>query len=1112
MRFAYAFVILLLLSIAIAVTTTNNHFQVVPNLLMLNWTNNYSADVFIYFSKDNVTVELLNSTTFTPIYGQQNTLTRCTSLAGQGYTIIVQDKNSTIFNNTFSYSSGDNITISLIDVNNAYCNPGRYFTNSLLLQDKNNATEYVNLTIYVDIPITQSRFHGSIQNGYHSFYFNSSLLDNASYVLINITPKDSVGIFLVDNGSIIASSVGDEIIEKIKPEKFYEIRVSGNQTYIGNLILSGLNSSFEGINFGVLNSSQSNSTIFTIENNADSTENNLIEKIELYHLDEFSGNSASNFTFFVPAATSIKAVLNWLGNSGFVLNLYNSSNIPVKSSSRVQTIFKNASVNPQEYLTFNVSPGIWMIEVKNLTVPSQYNLTIYQLVPSYITTNFSSISLNKGDKIDINASLLVHETTWNGRYEGYIKYSSNKGALKIPISFNVTTPVLLINNTINFNEIKIKENYGNDAIIRILLPLNNTGIYSTNLTFLSSDGLTYLNDKINITLPTNIQILPFSMQYASINFSYNSSAPKGIYKGWIYINTTDQRASPRGYYNISVELELTDQLIINLLELKTSDNSQTIKNVSMEENTTAKFKIFYINGTEIADGSLGLQNFQIWLNHANLSYRVPTSGSLSIFNGTNPIYAGGDYEINFTVPANILGGIYNTFVSFVWPKNVNYTATASNTSLVVNNTALYMHTQNSTSLALETSKSTTFVVNVTNYGERSLSSYTIRLNESCSGYSVSALSLQGCSGSMSGDSFTITPQAYSSCALIWKIEAGSTNASSCTAHVIATPSHGWYDPSYINLSVVVRTPQSNTATTTTIAEEELLVEEKPEVKYFSVEMNTKVSVEQGKNKSLEIKVRNLYTKTQAVKILVSSINSSWFIVSPSSEVNIVKNDYYIYRVIFSVPEDANLGDYKGKIRVESKYNYQDIDFTLSVLPGDSLKNLINVTINSYEQKIRELEEIVNASQNETIKARFEEIKSKVAELKSYIDKNDYQSAYNKLYDVKKLLDEFQITQQEVTQKPKAYVSWPMILIGGSGALFVSALGYTAFDSMKKKGFSFKVKNSTKKIDAKKELKEIKESLKLKELEEEIIKIKEKEKELEEEIKSIEEKEKELEKS
>ncbi|MEM5799863.1 MAG: hypothetical protein QXZ43_04345, partial [Candidatus Aenigmatarchaeota archaeon] len=79
-------------------------------------------------------------------------------------------------------------------------------------------------------------------------------------------------------------------------------------------------------------------------------------------------------------------------------------------------------------------------------------------------------------------------------------------------------------------------------------------------------------------------------------------------------------------------------------------------------------------------------------------------------------------------------------------------------------------------------------------------------------------------------------------------------------------------------------------------------------------------------------------------------------------------------------------------------------------------------------------------------------------------------------------------------------------------LFASALGYTAFETMKKKGFSFKVKSKTPKVDTRKELKEIKESLKLKELEEEIKKVKEKEKELEEEIKSIEEKEKQLEKS
>jgi hypothetical protein len=260
-------------------------------------------------------------------------------------------------------------------------------------------------------------------------------------------------------------------------------------------------------------------------------------------------------------------------------------------------------------------------------------------------------------------------------------------------------------------------------------------------------------------------------------------------------------------------------------------------------------------------------------------------------------------------------------------------------------------------------------------------------------------------------------------------------------------------------------------------------------------------------------VKNLYTTRQTIKLSLSSINSSWFIISPAENA-IAKGDYYIYRVIFTIPKDAPIGDYKGKIKIESSHHSEEVPITLTVLPGDELKNLINTTINAYDAKLNELLSKFNSTQNETIRSKLEEIKSKVNELKSYLAKNDYSAAYSKLYDVKKLFDEmqnFEETREEAKEIPKANFNWPLMLIASSGVLFASVLGYTAFETMKKKGFSFNVKSKPK-VDTKKELLEIKQNFKLKELEEEIKVVKEREKELEEEIKRIEEKEKEIEKN
>ncbi|MEM5777351.1 MAG: hypothetical protein QXJ06_02785 [Candidatus Aenigmatarchaeota archaeon] len=1107
MRLVIFFIFITMFTFVFALTTPNNHFEVVPSIANLNLTNNYSSDVYIYFNKSDLVVEVLNSTPFKPIYSQQNILTKC-QYTNQGYKILVLNKNESIYNATIEgYNKNDNVTIAFLDLNHLDCSPGRYASNITFI-DKNNQSEYVNLSVYIDIPISLEnnlQFNGNIEDKCHSFYFNSSLIENSTNVIINVTPSQDIELFLLEGNSLLANS-NNIIISKILPLKIYEIRLCGKQNYLGNLVYSGLNASVDKIDFGTLNVSHEKETTIFIENTADFTEPNINENIELYHLEKFYDSSQNNFTFIIPEnVLFVKAVLEWDGNSNYSLTLYDSDDIVKAQSYNRQKNFKNANVTSKEYIYFNnPSSGLWKIEVKNLSAPVAYNLTIYQQVPSYILSNFSSINLNKNQKTGINISIKVPETAWNGKYEGTIKYNSTRGgAVLIPIEFNVTTGVLLVNNSLNFNTLNIIENYGKNATVEVQLPVNNTGIYDLSLALTSSLKLYNSNNSINITHPNNILLTAKSSKYVSINFTFNDSAPKGTYIGWIYLNTTGEepdRAHPKPHFNISVQFVLTDELRVDILEIKTSTGTQILKNPNNDENVTVRFKIFYINNTEIeAANSLGIGNIQVWLNHANLSYRIPTAGSLSLYNGTNPIYWGGDYEVNFTVPANKLGGIYNTYVKVIWDKNeATYTGTGLNNSLIINNTALYMSTTNSTSITLEPSKSTTFLVNITNYGERSLISYNIKMNESCSGYSVSATSLIGCSGSISGDSFIITPQAYSSCGLIWTITSGSNNASACTAYILASPSDGWYDPAAINISVTVRETISSTITTTTTVKEEEIKQEEEPTKYFSVEMNTKVTIEQGKNNTLNVKIKNLYTKSQTIKISISSINSSWFIISPN-EYTISKNDYYIYRIIFKIPEDATLGDYKGKLKVESKYNTEEVGFTLSIIPGDSLKILINTTISAYEKKLLELEEKYNNTQNETVKIKIEEIKAKIGELKGFVEKNDYSSAYSKLYDVKKLFDEFPYVEENLI-KPKSAFNWNIFLLAGSGVLFTSVLAYSSFEYIKKKGFSFKV---SAKNDNKKELREIKNTLKIKELESELKELKEKEKHLEEEIKEIE---------
>ncbi|MFH8093048.1 MAG: hypothetical protein QXM38_03850 [Candidatus Aenigmatarchaeota archaeon] len=1104
--------IIILIPIVYAINTQNNHFQVIPDNLFLNWTNNYSSSIYVYFNKSNLTIEILNSTPLIPHYSQQNVLTKCLNNP-QGYRlhVFINDTGTNILSN---YSLGDNVTVILKDIDHLDCKPGRYYTNSFSLIDKNNSSEYVNISIHVDIPISYSNnpklnegkaeFEGFVNNSINSFYFNSSLIENVTTISINVSKN--LGIFLLENEKVIERVLGKELNANIEKNKIYEIRLSGNCSYTGNIVFSGINSSVEKIDFGILNVTQENFTVFRIGNDGSFLEEDIKENVTLYHVDEFYGNSHRNFSFLIQENVEALIIsLKWGGNATHLVNVYDEEDNMVGSSQNWQNLTKHANIDPEEYVIINKpKSGIWKVEVKNLSQSSSYNLTIYKQIPPFLTSNLTTITLKEKEFTDVNLSIKIPVNALNGKYVGHVKFSSKRGGTKIiRLHFNVTTSTLLVNNTLKFDNMKIRENYGKSGFIEQKLILNNTGTYDANIQLVSSGKLYYGNHFINISHSEGLSLPKNSFCYLSVNLSYNNSAPPGNYVGWIIINTTgkeEERSHPKSYYNIAIEVQLTDELIPNILELKTSSNNNKINNASKEENVTMRFKVFYVNGTEIEAGNiLSTNNFTVWLEHTNLTYRVPERGSLALYNGTQPLYHEGDYEINFTVPPNLLGGFYKTYVEVKWKGDYfSYGGIGHNSTLFINNTALYISTPNSTSFVLTPSSSIRFVVNVTNYGSQPQNPYTIRLNESCDGYSVSAHNIIGCSGSLSGDGITFTP--LNSCLLVWQIQAGSSNASACSARINVNPQVGVYDPWPINLSVTVK--QEITPTTTTIDEQEMKTEEEEEnINYFSVELENKISVEQGSNKTLNVKVKNLYKKPQTIKLSVYQINSSWYRISPA-EINIPKGDYYIYRIIFNIPEDASIGEYKGKIKIESVYSARDVNFTLSVLPGNRIKELINSTLSNYEIKLQEIESKFNNTQNETILSKINEIKSKINEIKSYINKGDYSSAYNKLYEIKKLFDEISIYEQK--EKPKSFVNIPLILIASSGVLFASALGYKIFETKKKS-----VKWN--KVSVKNELNEIKASVKFKELKDEIAALKDKERELEKEIRELEKKEKELEK-
>ncbi|MBU5690007.1 MAG: hypothetical protein QXM68_02490 [Candidatus Aenigmatarchaeota archaeon] len=1124
MRVLILLSLILLLATVYALSSPNNHFQVVPEIIRLNWTNNFSSNIYLYINQNGLTVNVMNDTSYlSAYYSQDNSLkTKCQSMQ-QGHRLVVYNLNESSYNNTIYGSIGDNVTVKLYENHNLDCKPGRYYTNNYVVGV--NDTEKVSLNVYVDLPLSSfnnpqlqndyiASFDGVYDNLYHSYYFNTSLIENASTVNINLTSAVDVDVFLLDsNGQLKTKSINDtsELLTYtgLPENQFWEIRISGNQSssYQGSVMFNGLNYS-NILDFGVLNATQSQLKTVTLTNLWQNQENILSYSPTIYHLDEFTSSKPSNFTFVVPnssAVYSLKASVE--SNNSLLLKLYRDDQL-VSTSSKKQNIAKNSSVSVEEYVfTTNIQPGIWRLEVINYTPLTTYNVKIYQYFNNMITTNLTTASLNKNEQVVVQANLTIPLNIIDGNYSGYIDfYNSRRSFVRVPLTFNVTTPVLIVNNSFTLSQYSKTHNYGQDTFIQIIFQLNNTGSIPVNVS-VTSTNLTNQANYISIYHNTSTYIPAFSSINFPVNITFNSSAPVGNYVGWIHFDSLG-KSHPNQNYNITLSIQLTDQLNLNISEIKTEDGSVYVRDPNSDKIVTMRLKAFYINGTEIEAGNeLGLNNFELWLEHANVSYRVPSSGNLTISNGTNPLYYNGDYEVNFTVPANKLGGLYKSYARLTWNRNGKvYSGTSYNTSLVINNTALVMIALNSTPSTLPASTTYRFAVNVTNYGEKAKNAYTLIFNESCSGYEIVTVDKIGCTASKTDYNFTFTPEAYSSCIFMWDITTGSENASSCMSGIRAIPQFGWLDPSAINISFKVSTSSSQQVTTTTVAEElQQLQQEEESINYFSVSYPSTFSVEQGKNKSMEIKITNSYSKIQTIKLSLSSINTSWYTVSPT-EKTISSGDYYIYRIIFTIPDNADIKDYTGQINVESKYKTERLQFTLKIIPGENLKKIINESLTDFETRIQDLKQFYNST-NETVKSKIDLAENYVKQLRAYVDKGDYSSAYSMLNDVKKLLDDIKITEENVV-KPKAAFNWPTTLIASSGFLFVSALGYTVFDTLKKRGV-FKVKTK-RKSTAKSELKEIKENLKIRELEEEIKTVEEKEKELEEEIKQIKEKEKELE--
>ncbi|MFN6992017.1 MAG: hypothetical protein ACK4MM_04790, partial [Fervidobacterium sp.] len=291
---------------------------------------------------------------------------------------------------------------------------------------------------------------------------------------------------------------------------------------------------------------------------------------------------------------------------------------------------------------------------------------------------------------------------------------------------------------------------------------------------------------------------------------------------------------------------------------------------------------------------------------------------------------------------------------------------------------------------------------------------------------------------------------------------------------------------------------SATTTTTTILEEELPPEESEEStttqKFFDIDYEAQIEIEQGKNYTTNVNVANVNeTHTQTVRVSILLINSSWVKVSPASYISLGSGDNYIFRAIYTIPEDAAVNDYLGQLQVESKDHTERKDFTLSVLPGDKLKMEINETLLKYENETLALELKMNQTKikgdNATlIQNKIQVLHQMIEEAKAHIAAGNYRSAYNLLDDIQRLINETATQQNNLLARKSILGDIKWILIGIGIVVPASVAGYIYWPeySPKLKDLRLKFKKSARQEKVE-ELKKIKENLKDEEMKRELLK-------------------------
>ena len=841
----------------------------------------------------------------------------------------------------------------------------------------------------------------------------------------------------------------------------WEIRIFGNLSsqvdYTGWLYFTTLNVTntsnqnqmITSLDFGSVNPNATSGEINYTLNNIDTTAwNDVNETKELYRVDSWlSQSQAGTFNLLVPYfAQKVRVKVQWTGATRWNFTLNDSNGNVIGNSTNKYYSASVTNATQEEFIEFTgpfntTNDGLWKIIAVNNTAITSYNVTAYVWIPgSALVSNYPTAtgfnlgaygSANSTKNVSVYVSAPENDIT-NGTYQGFIEYyKANEWKLRLPVYFQVRAATLLVNNTLESTSVTLNDNVGFNRVgasaLVVVLPITNLGYYNISFTNVTSDyKLNNTGDTANyMTFSVNWSQNPIvagQNDTMNITIYINTSFTKesaGFYSGSITLNTTNATVTSSSYpfktFTIFLNVNLTganNGLTVNVTGI-TPLTVNTPQNIT---NITANISVKLANGTTISlYNVMQIYDFtSTYIKEENISYQPDPNLQNRTGGGTGgAVCPSGDAfglcYVKSSLPAGFPGGTYhfyavaqfNTTVLGGTGMNLSGTSAAAASTLSVNDTGIYLNTEDSghdAGTVYETKK-TSYTIIVRNYGPLSASGLKIRFEENGCDSLISDVAenstFTNCSTGVS-KSYNTTYDYYTvdgldgnnaeTCTLAWTLTAAVVDEDDgCNnAMIVVYSAHNNFgnftdialtvydNGTIINTEDQGGNQQSSTCSTNASCSDTQYCKSGscisvscPSGQYakshvcnkYGPRINItdytteKIYVLQGGSNSTKVTAKNTggysYTAKLEANSTVAGFNAS---ITPTS-YTLSPGNSGIFTVDFGVPASAEIGYYAMTVKAYASDNasvYDTKDITIGVEPLEQTKEQVNQTYDNIK--------------------------------------------------------------------------------------------------------------------------------------------------------------------